>query len=114
MASRTRHESLTIKIHKANQKKSANGNNYLSGFTVSTHEYNFVYVSPRVYARGWDGVKGKEKQLTCITETKEIADPVSEGGLDNLELGLAEYAEDEAERTFKAYTNISQTSMHEP
>lgn len=37
---------------------------------------------------------------TCTTETRLIADPVSVGGVDNLDLGLAEYAEGEAERTF--------------
>lgn len=40
---------------------------------------------------------------TCTTETKEILDPVSDGGLDNLLSGLAEYAEGEADRTFKTY-----------
>lgn len=37
---------------------------------------------------------------TCTTETKEIADPVKAGGLDNLDFGSAEYAAGEAERTF--------------
>lgn len=44
-----------------------------------------------------------ENQITCTTETSEMADPVSKGGLDNLELGLAEYADGVAERTFNAY-----------
>jgi hypothetical protein len=29
-------------------------------------------------------------QVTWITETNEMEDPVNDGGLDNLELGLAE------------------------
>lgn len=37
---------------------------------------------------------------TCMTETNEMEDPVSDGGLDNLDLGLAEQADGEAERTF--------------
>lgn len=36
----------------------------------------------------------------CTIETKDIADPVSEGGVDSFDFGLAEYAEGEAERTF--------------
>lgn len=36
-------------------------------------------------------------------ETSEIADPVSDGGCDNLELGFEEYADGEEERTFSTY-----------
>ena len=43
--------------------------------------------------------------ITCTTETNEMEDPVNDGGLDNLELGLAEYAEGDAERTFNTYTS---------
>lgn len=42
-----------------------------------------------------------QSQHTCTTETNDIADPMSNGGLESLLLGLAEYAEGEAERTFK-------------
>lgn len=42
-------------------------------------------------------------QHTCTIETKEIADPVSDGGFDSLDFGLEEYAEGEAERTFSTY-----------
>jgi hypothetical protein len=38
--------------------------------------------------------------ITCITETREIAEPVRKGGLDNLVFGLAEYAEGAAVRAF--------------
>ena len=31
-----------------------------------------------------------ESYVTCTTETNEMEDPVNDGGLDNLELGLAE------------------------
>lgn len=48
-----------------------------------------------------------ELLYTCTTETKEIADPVKVGGLDNLDFGLAEYAAGEADRTFSTY-NIKQ------
>lgn len=41
--------------------------------------------------------------MTCTTETNDIADPVRDGGFDNLDFGLAEYAEGEAPRTFIAY-----------
>lgn len=41
-----------------------------------------------------------------------MAGPLSEGGLDNLELGLAEYAEEEAERTLKAYALNHKTHKH--
>lgn len=41
--------------------------------------------------------------FTCIIETNEIADPVSDGGFDNMDFGFAEYAEGEAERTFNTY-----------
>lgn len=44
-----------------------------------------------------------KETITCTTETSEIAEPVSDGGCDSLELGSDEYAEGEAERTFKAY-----------
>lgn len=40
------------------------------------------------------------KWYTCTTETKEIPDPVSVGGIDSVDFGLAEYAAGEAERTF--------------
>lgn len=46
-------------------------------------------------------ISSTEKELTCRTDTNEIADPVSDGGWDNLAFGLAEYAEGDAERTFK-------------
>jgi hypothetical protein len=39
--------------------------------------------------------------ITCITETNDIADPVRDGGDDNLEFGFAEYADGEADRTFR-------------
>lgn len=42
--------------------------------------------------------KSRQRQ-TCTTETKDIADPVSDGGFDSLAFGLAEYAEGDAERT---------------
>lgn len=45
----------------------------------------------------------KKDKLTCTTETSDIAGPVRDGGFDNLEFGLAEYAEGEAPRTFKTY-----------
>lgn len=38
---------------------------------------------------------------TCITETNDIAVPVRDGGLVSLVFGLAEYAEGEADKTFK-------------
>jgi hypothetical protein len=38
---------------------------------------------------------------TCITETNEIEDPRSDGGLVNLDFGLAEKAVGDADRTFK-------------
>lgn len=44
-----------------------------------------------------------EELHACKIETKDIRVPVSDGGLDNLDFGLAEYAEGEAERTFSAY-----------
>ena len=37
---------------------------------------------------------------TCTTDTKEIEDPISAGGLDRSALGFAEYAEGEADNTF--------------
>lgn len=51
-------------------------------------------------------MKNKRKSHTCTTETREILDPVSDGGVggvDNLDPGLAEYAESEADRTFNIY-----------
>jgi hypothetical protein len=39
--------------------------------------------------------------ITCITETKDIADPVRDGGDANLVFGFAEYADGEADRTFR-------------
>lgn len=47
--------------------------------------------------------KGKQKiegSHACTTETKDIADPMSDGGLESFDFGLAEYAEGEAERAF--------------
>lgn len=41
--------------------------------------------------------------MTCTIETNEIADPVRAGGLDSLSLGLAEYDDEEPDRTFKTY-----------
>jgi hypothetical protein len=38
--------------------------------------------------------------ITCITETRESAEPMRKGGLDNFVFGLAEYAEGEAVRAF--------------
>lgn len=35
-------------------------------------------------------VPTRTTQLTCITETSDIVDPVSDGGFDNLDFGLAE------------------------
>lgn len=43
------------------------------------------------------------KRHACTTETNDIMDPLSEGGFDSLDFGLAEYAEAEAERTFITY-----------
>lgn len=43
---------------------------------------------------------------TCITETNEIADPRSEGGLVNLDFGLAEKAVGDADRTFNTWIEI--------
>ena len=40
---------------------------------------------------------------TCITETSDIADPVRDGGVASLVFGFAEYADGEADRTFKTY-----------
>lgn len=57
------------------------------------------YLVCRTFMREGKG----ENQLTCKTETSEMADPVSDGGFDNLEIGLAEYAEGEADNTFKTY-----------
>lgn len=42
----------------------------------------------------------RTKGCTWTTDTKEIAEPVSSGGLDIADLGLAEHAAWEAERTF--------------
>lgn len=42
-----------------------------------------------------------EEEPTWITETREIAEPVSAGGFDNLDFGLAKYAAGDADRTFK-------------
>jgi hypothetical protein len=39
--------------------------------------------------------------ITCITETNDIADPVRDGGDANLVFGFAEYADTEADRTFR-------------
>lgn len=47
---------------------------------------------------------------TCTTETKDIVDPVREGGFDNLVLGLAEYAEEDAERAFNTYKSCAYIS----
>lgn len=44
--------------------------------------------------------KKYKKEQTCKMETKEVADPTRDGGFDNLEVGLAEYAVGEAEITF--------------
>lgn len=41
-----------------------------------------------------------ERPHACTTETRDIADPVSDGGLESFDFGLAEYADGEAERTF--------------
>lgn len=41
--------------------------------------------------------------MTCTIETNEIEDPVRAGGLDSLSLGLAEYDDEEPERTFRTY-----------
>lgn len=50
-----------------------------------------------------DKDKREKEELTCTTETSEIADPVSDGGCDDLELGFEEYADGEAERTLRTY-----------
>ena len=42
---------------------------------------------------GRAGETKSERQFTCTIETNEIADPVSSGGSENLESGLAEYAD---------------------
>lgn len=36
-----------------------------------------------------------------MIETRDIADPVRDGGLDNLVFGFAENAEGEADKTFR-------------
>lgn len=41
--------------------------------------------------------------MTCTIETNEIEDPVRAGGLDSLILGLAEYDDEEPDRTFRTY-----------
>ena len=46
---------------------------------------------------------------TCTIETNDIAEPVSKGGFDSLLFGFAEYAEGEAERTFKTYKAIQES-----
>lgn len=43
---------------------------------------------------------------TCITETNEIEDPVSDGGLVNLDFGLAEKAVADADRTFNTWIEM--------
>lgn len=45
-------------------------------------------------------IGSRGKNGTWTTETREMEVPVKAGGLDSLELGLAEYAAGEAERTF--------------
>lgn len=44
-----------------------------------------------------------ERLHACKTDTKDIPVPVSDGGLDSLDFGLAQYAEGEADRTFSTY-----------
>lgn len=50
---------------------------------------------------------GDQKQtkqwVTCMIETRDIADPVRDGGLDNLVFGFAKYAEGEADKTFRTW-----------
>ena len=60
---------------------------------------------------GRAGETKSERQFTCTIETNEIADPVSSGGSENLESGLAEYADWEAERTFKTYKSTTKTKI---
>lgn len=45
-------------------------------------------------------LKRMDHLATCTTETNDIAVPIREG-LESLVFGLAEYAEGEADRTFK-------------
>jgi hypothetical protein len=52
---------------------------------------------------------GENHYNTCITETSDIADPVRDGGDANLVFGFAEYADGEAERTFKTYKTCRYT-----
>lgn len=70
-----------------------------------------IHTQARKQARTHREVKVIIKHhLTCTTETKEIADPVREGGLDNLVFGLAEYAAEDAERTFNTYESSAYVS----
>jgi len=66
-------------------------------------------VSSGLWGQPW-----RKKLLpTWITETREIAEPVSAGGFDNLDFGLAEYAADDADRTFKTciYDELDDTIL---
>ena len=42
----------------------------------------------------------RPERHACTTETNDTTDPLSDGGFDILDFGLAEYAEADAERTF--------------
>jgi hypothetical protein len=48
-----------------------------------------------------------ECQHTCKIETKEIADPVSDGGFPSLVFGLAEYAEGDLTRVLAGFNEWS-------
>lgn len=47
-----------------------------------------------------------------MTETKDIEDPVSCGGFDSLDFGLAEYAEGDAERALSTYIIKEESLIH--
>lgn len=64
----------------------------------------------RTYIYTWREREIVKHYPTCTTETKDIADPVREGGFDNLVLGLAEYAEEDAERAFNTYKSSAYIS----
>ena len=47
-----------------------------------------------------------------MTETSEIADPFSCGGLNSLDFGFAEYAEGDAERAFSTWRIKEERLIH--
>jgi hypothetical protein len=60
---------------------------------------NQIWATNSIASSTWD----KHKSCTCITETSDIADPVRDGGEANLDFGFAEYADGEADKTFRTY-----------